>query len=77
MAAGVRQSSDGPLTCDNAAPAAFDAHLSASRRSGLAVQLTRLLGPWRRPAARHAPGKVVLDLAIAVAFSRVRHRPPE
>jgi hypothetical protein len=53
MAAGVPQSSDRPLTCDNAAPAPFDAHLSAARRSGLAAQLTRLLGavavPGRPP----------------------------
>ena len=28
----------------------------------------RLLGPWRRPLATHDPGKIVLDLAVAVAL---------
>lgn len=39
-----------------------------ARRSGLARQLSRLLGPWRLPFATHDPGKIVLDLAVAVAL---------
>jgi hypothetical protein len=42
--------------------------VEAARRSGLAKELSRLLGPWRRPLAKHDPGKVVLDLAVAVAL---------
>jgi hypothetical protein len=42
--------------------------VETARRSGLARQLTSLLGPWRLPGATHHPGKVVLDLAIAVAL---------
>jgi len=38
------------------------------RRSGVAGQLTRLLGRWRKPLAVHDPGKIVADLAIAVAL---------
>lgn len=39
-----------------------------ARRSGLSGQLTRLLGRWRRPLATHDPGKIVADLAVAVAL---------
>ena len=42
--------------------------VETARRSGLAKQLARLLGPWRKPLAVHDPGKIVLDLAIAVAL---------
>ena len=42
--------------------------VKTARRSGLAGQLSRLLGPWRRPMAVHDPGKIVTDLAIAVAL---------
>jgi hypothetical protein len=42
--------------------------VETARRSGLAGQLSRLLGPWRGRAATHDPGKVVLDLAAAVAL---------
>jgi len=42
--------------------------VEAARRSGLAGQLSRRLGRWRPPRATHDPGKVVLDLAIAVAL---------
>ena len=42
--------------------------VETARRSGLAGQLSRLLGPWRRPMAVHDPGKIVTDLAIAVAL---------
>src|SRR3979409_920471 len=42
--------------------------VETARRSGLIKELSRLLGPWRRPLAIHDPAKIVLDLAIAVAL---------
>jgi hypothetical protein len=42
--------------------------VETARRSGLAGQLTRLLGRWRKPLAVHDPGKIVADLAVAVAL---------
>jgi hypothetical protein len=42
--------------------------VETARRSGLSGQLTRLLGPWRLPSATHDPGKIVADLAVAVAL---------
>jgi hypothetical protein len=42
--------------------------VETARRSGLSRQLGRLLGPWRLPLAIHDPGKIVADLAIAVAL---------
>jgi hypothetical protein len=42
--------------------------VETARRSGLAGQLSRLLGRWRKPLAVHDPGKIVADLAIAVAL---------
>jgi hypothetical protein len=42
--------------------------VETARRSGLSGQLRRLLGRWRLPLAIHDPGKIVTDLAIAVAL---------
>ncbi len=42
--------------------------VETARRSGLAAALSRQLGRWRRPLAVHDPGKIVLDLAVAVAL---------
>jgi DDE family transposase len=42
--------------------------VETARRSGLAKELSARLGPWRRPLATHDPGKIVLDLAVAVAL---------
>jgi len=42
--------------------------VETARRSGLTRELSRLLGPWRKPLATHDPGKIVLDLAVAVAL---------
>ena len=42
--------------------------VETARRSGLARQLSRLLGRWRLPLATHDPGKIVADLAVAVAL---------
>jgi len=36
--------------------------------SGLRETLSRQLAPWRSVRARHDPGKIVLDLAVAVAL---------
>ncbi|MEU3304569.1 IS1380 family transposase [Streptomyces sp. NPDC006678] len=38
------------------------------RRIGLDAALSTVLEPWRRPRAVHDPGKVLLDLALAVAL---------
>jgi len=40
----------------------------AARRSGLDKELSVRMGPWRRPLATHDPGKIMLDLAVAVAL---------
>ena len=37
------------------------------RATGLDRELSEALQRWRRPGARHDPGKVVLDLAVALA----------
>jgi Transposase DDE domain group 1 len=42
--------------------------VETARRSGLSGQLSRLLGRWRLPLATHDPGKIVADLAVAVAL---------
>jgi hypothetical protein len=42
--------------------------VETARRCGLTRGLSRLLGPWRLPLATHDPGKIVADLAIAVAL---------
>ncbi|MFE2136826.1 IS1380 family transposase, partial [Streptomyces sp. NPDC059466] len=38
------------------------------RRAGLDAALSTALAPWREPRTVHDPGKVVLDLALAVAL---------
>lgn len=37
------------------------------RAVGLDVALSAALAPWRKPMARHDPGKIVTDLAISLA----------
>ncbi|MGF1652482.1 MAG: transposase, partial [Actinomycetales bacterium] len=37
------------------------------RATGLDGELSRVLSRWRRPGARHDPGKVLLDLALTLA----------
>jgi hypothetical protein len=39
-----------------------------ARAAGLSRELSARLGLWRRPLAIHDPGKIVLDLAVAVAL---------
>jgi hypothetical protein len=42
--------------------------IATMRASGLDQALTRLLAPWRPERAIHDPGKIVADLAIAIAL---------
>ena len=42
--------------------------VETARRSGLARELSARLARWRKPLATHDPGKIVGDLAIAVAL---------
>ena len=42
--------------------------VETARRSGLARELSSGLGPWRLPFAVHDPGKIMLDVAVAVAL---------
>jgi hypothetical protein len=41
--------------------------VEAARASGLDRALSAALSPWRKPMAVHEPGKVICDLAIALA----------
>jgi hypothetical protein len=41
---------------------------NAIRASGLDGELSRVLAPWRKPLARHDPGKIVCDLVVALAL---------
>lgn len=38
------------------------------RKSGLDTAMSAALAPWRRPRAVHDPGKILLDVALAVAL---------
>ncbi|TJZ59163.1 IS1380 family transposase [Streptomyces piniterrae] len=38
------------------------------RKSGLDTAISAALAPWRRPQAVHDPGKILLDVALAVAL---------
>ncbi|WP_395292246.1 IS1380 family transposase [Kitasatospora hibisci] len=42
--------------------------VETARRIGLDTALSAALEPWRKPRAVHDPGKVLLDLALAVAL---------
>lgn len=42
--------------------------LETARKSGLDQAISAALAPWRRPRAVHDPGKILLDLAVAVAL---------
>ena len=41
--------------------------LRAAEAVGLDAALSQALKPWRRPLARHDPGKILLDLAVSLA----------
>ena len=42
--------------------------LQTVRATGLEAVLSTAMRPWRKPTARHDPGKVVRDLALALAL---------
>jgi hypothetical protein len=42
--------------------------LSTAQTVGLDTVLSKAVAPWRRPLARHDPGKVLLDLAVSLAI---------
>ncbi|ORB95589.1 IS1380 family transposase, partial [Mycobacterium persicum] len=42
--------------------------LRAAERAGLTGALSDALAPWRKPLASHDPGKIVLDIAVALAL---------
>lgn len=42
--------------------------VETARRTGLDAALSAALAPWRKPRAVHDPGKILLDLALAVAL---------
>src|SRR5699024_2338201 len=39
-----------------------------AEKTGLARALSETFAPWSNPIARHDPGKIVLDLAVALAL---------
>ena len=41
--------------------------LRTAEAVGLTTALSEAVRPWRRPLARHDPGKVLLDLAVSLA----------
>jgi hypothetical protein len=42
--------------------------VETARKTGLDQRLSAALTPWRRPRAVHDPGKILLDVALAVAL---------
>jgi hypothetical protein len=42
--------------------------LRTAQAVGLTTALSEALTPWRKPLARHDPGKIVLDLAVSLAI---------
>jgi Transposase DDE domain group 1 len=42
--------------------------LSTAQTVGLTAALSAALAPWRRPLARHDPGKIITDLAVSLAI---------
>lgn len=42
--------------------------VETARKSGLDTAISAALVPWRRPRAVHDPGKILLDVALAVAL---------
>lgn len=41
----------------------------AVRKTGLDAAISAALAPWRKQRAVHAPGKILLDVALAAALS--------
>jgi hypothetical protein len=42
--------------------------VETARKTGLDQAISRALAPWRKPRAVHDPGKILLDVALAVAL---------
>lgn len=42
--------------------------VETARKAGLDTAISAAPAPWRKPRAVHDPGKVLLDLALAVAL---------
>jgi hypothetical protein len=42
--------------------------IETARKSGLDEAISAALTPWRKPRAVHDPGKILLDVALAVAL---------
>jgi hypothetical protein len=42
--------------------------LRIAEKTGLTTDLSDALTPWRKPLATHDPGKIITDLAVAVAI---------
>ena len=42
--------------------------LRTAEKTGLTGALSAALTPWRKPLSRHDPGKIILDLAVALAL---------
>lgn len=42
--------------------------LRTAEKTGLTTALSEALTSWRKPLATHDPGKILLDLAVAVAL---------
>ena len=42
--------------------------LRTAEKTGLTTALSTALGRWRRPLATHDPGKIIADLAVAIAI---------
>jgi hypothetical protein len=42
------------------------------RKTGLDTAISAVLAPWPKPRAVHDPGKILLDLAVAVALGGCR-----
>ncbi|ANQ70932.1 IS1380 family transposase [Rhodococcus sp. 008] len=41
--------------------------IRTAEKTGLTTSLSEALSPWRKPAAQHNPGKIILDLALSLA----------
>jgi hypothetical protein len=61
----VRVSGDGGRVISQAGGVLL---VETARRVGLDAELSAALAPWRKPRAVHDPGKILLDLALAVAL---------
>ncbi|KUN50683.1 hypothetical protein AQJ46_51210, partial [Streptomyces canus] len=42
--------------------------VETARKTGLDAAMSAALEPWRKPRAVHDPGKILLDVALALAL---------